>query len=371
MDHKQGAAEKKWNLQSFPAGYTIFNTNQTYIISCAGDNTFMSIHEGDIILSLTINNLPLGSSYDILKPSLNWVMQCDTTIQFITSEGPKIIDYNGYNLRGEAGHLLELLEYSKPKWDMYSDLEFLEPKNGLTSTTFDVVIPLKFLIDPAYDDKLLNIDYVKFSISWQSQDSIFQFDNTLPLKPSVQCNKVDIKYPTITTSNSSMIAMIDRQIPNRQIYVQKINLLPFSDSANAVISVPFPASVLYYFFKSTDNVSYNMNPNPNSVVTLHALTAMGNTYPLVTNYGVHYQNGVVEVGMKRHYLELMDIINKDCPEKSNQLSYSKWRDQYRVYAIEIGTEQHMGQQYTFTSNFTNPTSVSEDCILIFIGRRLV
>lgn len=359
------SAEKKWNLQSFPSGTTLFGTNQTYTITCPGDNTFINLNQADLIVTMNITGLPSGATYSVLRPSVAWISQVNTTIQFLTEKGPEIVNYNGYNNRGVAANVLEILEYSAPKFNQYSDIEFLAPTSGLTNVNFEVLIPLKFLSDSSYDAQLLNIDYISFNITWESQDRIFSFSSGTPV---VNTTKVDIKYPTTTVTTKELIPRHIREIPNRQVYIQQIDLLTGSNAANTNVSVPFPCSELFYFFVGTGN-DYNLNPNPSSVVTNHSLTSMGTTYPLIATYAANLTPGTTSIGLIRHYMELMDITGKDTPEFNTTLTFANWRDNLRIYAIEIGTEQHNGQQFNFTSTFNTPTSTPSTCVLVFVGRR--
>lgn len=361
------AAEKKWNLQSFATNANVFGTNQTYTITCAGSNTFMNLNQADLIMNLSITNFnPLTQTYSIIRPTVAWISQINTTITFATKEGPLIINYSGYNNRGIAANVLETLEYSKAKWDQYNPIEYLSPQGNLSNSNFEVLIPLKFLNDSSYDAGLLNIETISFNISWESQTKIFDF-GTLT-SAGVQTNRVDIKYPTITVSNTDMIPPSVREIPNRQVYIASIDLNGGNSAANGTVSVPFPASVLYYFFTGVGDL-YTLNPNPQSVVTNHSLTSMGQVYPLISNYNAKFNSSGNEVGLLRHYIELMDISGKDKPENNSILSYPYWRDEARIYTIEIGTEQKNGQQYNFATNFSQSTSIPSTCVLVFLGRR--
>ncbi len=358
------SAEKKWNLQSFPSGTTLFGTNQTYTITCPGDNTFINLNQADLIVTMNITGL-LSATYSVLRPSTAWISQINTTIQYMTERGPEIVNYNGYNNRGIAANVLEILEYSAPKFAQYSEIEFLAPTSGLTNTNFETLIPLKFLSDSSYDAQLLNIDYISFNITWESQDRIFSFTAGTPV---VNTTKVDIKYPTITTTTKDIIPKHIREIPNRQIYIQQIDLLTGSNAANTNVSVPFPCSELFYFFVGLGN-NYSLNPNPASVVTNHSLTSMGSIYPLVATYAANLTTGTTSIGLIRHFMELMDITGKDKPENNTTLTFANWRDNLRIYAIEIGTEQHVGQQFNFTSTFNVATTNPCTCVMIFVGRR--
>ena len=358
--------EKRWNNASFPTGTTIFGTNASYPITCSGVNTFVNLHNADIVVNLTVNNLSAGGSYAIVRPTTAWISQANITITYQTSEGEKIVNYPAFINRGTAGNVLELLEYSEPKFGMYNPIEYLTASNGLTNVNFDVLIPLKFLADVAYDPALLNVDNIVFNITWESQDRCFQ--SLDPIK--IQSNSVNINYYTMVCSTPDIIPMKLREIPNRQIYIQTIDLLAGSNAANTQIAVPFPSPVLFYYFVNV-NGAYNLNPNPLSVVNSHSLTGMSTTYPLIANYNAKYVPGVTEVGMIRHYIELMKISGKDKPENSSHLSYDTWRDSLRIYAIEIGTEQSKGQNFNFQSTFSAATSVSSTCVMIFMGRRMV
>lgn len=359
------AAEKKWNLQTFPSSSSLFGTSQSYTITCAGDNVFVNLNQADIILNITVRGLPPSGTYGIIRPSVSWASQVQTTVQFIGPNGTDIINYTGYANRGVAGNVLEILEYSYNKFNMYDPIEFLTPASGLTNTTFDVVIPLKFLADIAYDAQLLNLDLITTTITWENADKIFSFPTT---GVTVGVNKIDIKYPTIATTSAELIPRPIREIPNRQIYIQQQDLLSGSNSINASIGVSFPASVMYYFFIPQNSGLYNLNPNPNSVVTTHQLSSMGSVFPLTANYGASL-TPTVDVGLIRHYMELMDIIGKDRPEHDTILTFNNWKDLYRIYAIEIGVEQHNGQQFNFQSTLSTPTVIPSTCIMVFLGRK--
>jgi hypothetical protein len=362
------SAQKKWNLQSFPSGSTLFGTNSTYTITCAGDNTFVNLNQADLIL--TISAVGLGAnSYGITRPSTAWISQINTTVQYITKDGPQIVNYNGYNNRGVAANALEILEYSGVKFEQYDALEYLTPVAGLTDVNFDVVIPLKFLADVAYDAQLLNIDYISFNISFEPQSRIFTTTSTTPVVFNTP--RLDIKYPTITTTSSDLIPSHVREIPNRQVYVQNIDLLAGVSAANTQVSVPFPCSVLYYFFISNGGSTYNMNPNPSSAVTNHSLTSMGETFPLISNYNSVMTTPTSGVGMKRHFMELMDISGKDRPENNSTLTYPTWLNTNRIYTIEVGVEQHAGQNFNFAANFSTTTTVPSTCVMVFLGRRII
>jgi len=359
------AAEKKWNLQTFASSSSVFGTNQTYTISCAGDNVFVNLNQADIILNITIKGLPNGGTYGVIRPSVSWVNQIQTVVQFIGPNGTDIINYTGYSNRGIAGHVLELMEYSFQKFNMYDPIEFLTPASGLTQTTFDVLVPLKFLADIAYDAQLLNLDLITMSISWESVDRIFSFSTS---GVTVGVNKIDIKYPTIATTSAELIPRPIREIPNRQIYITQQNLLTGADSVNASVGVSFPASVMYYFFIPQNLGLYNINPNPNSVVTTHQLSSMGSVFPLVSSY-FSILSPTTDIGLIRHYMELMDIIGKDRPDHDTILTFNNWRDLYRIYAIEIGVEQHNGQTFNFQSTLSSPVVVPTTCIMVFLGRK--
>ena len=77
------AAEKKWNLQTFPSSSSLFGTSQSYTITCAGDNVFVNLNQADIILNITVRGLPPSGTYGIIRPSVSWASQVQTTVQFI------------------------------------------------------------------------------------------------------------------------------------------------------------------------------------------------------------------------------------------------------------------------------------------------
>lgn len=358
------ASEKKWNLQTFPSTSSLFGTSQTYTITAAGDNVFVNFNQADLIVNLSVQGLPVGGTYGILRPTTAWITQIQTTVNFIGPNGSDIINYTGYAGRGIAGNVLELLEYSANKFKMYNGIEFLTPTGGLTNTNFDVMIPLKFVSDIAYDAQLLNVDQITIQITWETINNIFSFSS---VGSTVAVNRVDLKYPTIATTNTELIPRPLREIPNRQIFVQQLDILSGSSGANTSIGVPFPASVLYYFFVGT-NSTYNLNPNPSSVVTTHQLSSMGSVFPLVSSYGASFDS-TTDVGLIRHYMELQDISGKDTPDHDSILSFEQWRDVNRIYAIEIGVEQTNGQQFQFQSSFSSSTVVPSRCVLIFLGRK--
>lgn len=358
------SAQKKWNLQSFPSGARIFGTNQTYTLTCAGSNNFINLNQADIILSFSVLGLPAGATYTIGRPSTTWINQINVNAQYITPEGPQIVNYNGYNNRGIAANVLETLEYSAAKYAQYDPMEFLTGASGLTNTDFEVLIPLKFLVDMAYDANLVNIDYITFSITFISQAEIFTFSAGSPI---VQCNRFDIKYPTWVTSSPDVIPSVLREIPNRQVYIQNIDLLTGASAANTQVAVPFPASVLYYFFISKDS-TYNMNPNPLSIVSSQSLTTMGETFPLNSTYNAIYVPGTSQIGLIRHYMELMDISGKDKPENNTVLSFEEWSTLKRIYCIEIGVEQQVGQNFNFSAVFSSQLATAATCVMVFLGR---
>jgi hypothetical protein len=111
-----------------------------------------------------------------------------------------------------------------------------------------------------------------------------------------------------------------------------------------------------------------LNPNPNSIVTTHQLSSMGSVFPLVSNYGA-VLNTTTETGAIRHYMELMDIIGKDRPDEDTIVTFDQWINQWRIYAIEIGVEQHNGQQFNFQSTFSSPIVIPTTCVMVFLGRK--
>lgn len=358
------SAQKKWNLQTFSATTRIFGSNSTYTLTCAGQNNFVNLNQADIVLSLSIVGLPVGATYTVGRPSTTWINQMNVQVEYITPEGPQIVNYNGYNNRGIAANVLETLEYSSAKYAQYDPIEFLSPQAGLTATDFEVLIPLKFLADAAYDANLVNVDHITFNITFISQPEIFTFTSGTP---TVNCNHLDIKYPSWVVSSPEVIPAELREIPNRQVYVQNVDLIAGASAVNTQVAVPFPCSVLYYFFISKDS-TYNMNPNPLSVVTSHSLTSMGEVFPLISNYGSSYTPGLSQVGIIRHYMELMDISGKDKPENNTILSFPEWFNSKRIYCIEIGVEQQNGQNFNFSSTFVQQLAQAATCVMLFLGR---
>lgn len=359
------AAEKKWNLQSFPINQQLFGTTQSFIITCAGQNTFLDLNDTSIILTMTVTNLPAGATYSILRPSLAWVTQMQTTIQFNTDRGKEIKNYPGYIGRGVAGNMFEIMEYSRAKYDMLAPVEFLNATSGLTNTTFSALIPLKFLCDAAYDANMLNMDTLTFNMSFESLANVFAFSSGNPV---MVVNRVDFKFPTITVTSREVIPKHIREIPNRQIYISQLSVDVGSNSVTSTISVPFPCSELFYFFLGRGS-NYSFNPNPTSVVTSHQLTSMGSVYPLSSTYNASYQPGVIETGgVVRHYDELLSIMGKNAPEHNSTLTYTNWRDNFRIYSIEIGTEQTVGQTVNFQAQFDQLTTTPSDCVFVFLGR---
>jgi hypothetical protein len=359
------AAEKKWNLNSFPINTSMFGTNQTYLITCAGQNSFIDLNDASMILTISVVGLTPPATYSVLRPSLSWISQIQTTIKYQTPAGQEIKTYTGYINRGVAGNMLEIFEYSQPKFDMLQPIEFLTPTSGLTNTTFSALIPLKFLCDPAYDAQLLNIDSICFSISWEQSPNIFV---ATAGTPQFIVDKVDFKYPTTTVTSSDIIPKHVREIPNRQIYIQNQDILAGSNSVNTQVNISFPCSEIYYFFLGQGS-NYSLNPNPRSVVTQHQLASMGAVYPLVGTYQASYNPGLVETGgVIRHYDELLSIIGKNTPEFSNTLTYTNWRDNLRIYAIEVGTEQRQGQTFNFSATFDQLTTVASTCVIVCVGR---
>jgi hypothetical protein len=359
------AAEKKWNLQSFAINPKLFGQSQTYVITCAGQNTFINLNDTSIILTLNVSGLPEMATYSVLRPSTTWVTQIQTEIKFQTDRGQEIKNYAGYVNRGLAANMLEIFEYSQPKFNMLTPVEFLTPTTGLTSTTFNALIPLKFLCDPAYDAALLNLDSIAFTIAWEQQANIFSFSSGTPI---VTVDKVDFKFATTTVTSKDVIPKHIREIPNRQVYIQTDFVAAGSNSVSSYVTVAFPCSELFYFFVGQGS-NYTLNPNPSAIVTTHQLASMGSVYPLVSNYQASYNPGVIETGgVLRHWDELISIVGKDTPEFSNTLSYTNWRDNLRIYGIEIGTEQRTGQAFNFQSSFDKVTTVPCTCIMVFVGR---
>lgn len=360
------SSERKWNYQSLTTGNNIFGYSQTYVISSPGENIYLQLHHAQLILKIIIKGLKTDESYEILRPSVDWINQISVTIEAIIEGEKRVIHYPNFNRRGLAAHILELMEYSKPKIDMYNSIEFItKPSTNPDDATFEVLIPFKYLCDIAYDNNLLNITQMTLEMSFKPIGEIIKFKSDS--EASVHSTKLDLLYTSTIVSSHSNIPRALTELPNRSIYLHFQEIPIGASSVTATPTVPFPCSVVYYFFNSKTE-GYNFNPNPNAVVTDHSITTLGATYPLTTNY-----NSMLDdknsCGLVRHYMEFIQLSGKDRTEANSFFSFENWKNSYRIYAIEIGTPQNKGLTFNFLSNFSQATTNGSNCVIMFVGRK--
>jgi hypothetical protein len=153
----------------------------------------------------------------------------------------------------------------------------------------------------------------------------------------VQIASYNIEFPSAMAT-----PYLDRALmypDHRKTFNQKDSLVVGKQSITMPISVSGKVLEVFYWFKrsapstTTTPAVFSFNPNPFSVVTNHQINIAGHSYPLNPNYNSSFTAAGVEVGLSRHYDELLINVNKYNPQRNTFLDYVTWRDSLRIYSI--------------------------------------
>jgi hypothetical protein len=151
----------------------------------------------------------------------------------------------------------------------------------------------------------------------------------------------------------------------RLTFIQTQNYSTPTSTILQTINVPGKLLRIFYFFveEYTSTFSpatknpFNFAANQFSVINQHQLTGSGKVYPLNPVYNAVFTT-TSEVGLSRHYEEFMCNINKFQPSSNTIITYTTWRDNVRIYSIEVNDDGLFQQTIlNFQAQFSMPTSV--------------
>ncbi len=371
--------QKIWTSVSTTPSSLPWGNTQVYQLSSVGDNSLVNLYEGSLIIRMNFTGLanPGSTTVAYQKPAITWITQVQATgTYFVDVDGRpeerSLPQYAAYSLRGVAGYILQIMEYSSKQFDNNASPCVLTPANSTSvKTQREVVIPLRFLLDIASENKFISFKQLNFTVTWDSAANIFTTSDPSPaFQPNVQ--NILFNYPTFRLTDMTLIRKELRILPARRIFIQPVAMASGVDSITTTVTVPFALQACYYMQLLNSNGSFSFTPNTNSFVTLQQLTSGdGIVVPSIPQYNTIY-NSTSEVGLDRLFTELIDISGKNFTGVDSILSYENWRDTYRIYALETGvTQGHTGFTWNLAVQFSSPTTVACTLMFVFLGKELM
>ena len=309
-------------------------------------NELSDLSSGTLKLKTVISGTN-GQPYTICKPYISWITSYTITITFKGGKGEqRTVLYTGNNGRGDAGFIYTLIDQSSGRTEDVTMIQNLNPPMTTSKLSLDATIPLRYLIDPLCTKRYLPISYFTIVPVFDTILNIFSPGANMP-NFAATVVRYALEYPSYRVKSMPGALMYpDPRLTfvNRKTY--PINTSTILETLN----VPGKLLRVFYFMveQKTSLAAggspnpYNFNPNPSSVTTYHQINGAGCSFPLNPEYNAVFDL-TAEVGIARHYEEFIQIINKNNPPSNTVISYTTWRDNYRIYAIEVNNSDFFNQ----------------------------
>lgn len=306
----------------------------------------------------------LGLPCVICKPYIAWITTYTFTPTFKGGKGEtRSVLYTGNPGRGNAGYVYSLMDRSAYNTLDQSFVENNRPPFSTMITTLDVSIPFRYLIDPLCTKRYLPISYFSFVPTFDTFLNIFAPGDPSQTSLAATVNAYYLEYPSYIVKSMPMELMYPDP---RLTFIQTQNYSTPTSTILQTINVPGKLLRIFYFFvqefTSTFGPPVTQNPfnfaaNQSSVINQHQLTGSGKVYPLNPVYNAVFTT-TSQVGLSRHYEEFMCNINKFQPSSNTIITYTEWRDNVRIYSIEVNDDGLFQQTIlNFQAQFSTPTSV--------------
>jgi hypothetical protein len=306
--------------------------------------------------------------FKICKPAIAWIKQYTLVTTYHDGSGKtKAVSTTGYPGRGDAGFLYSLMDRSSGQTVDVSYPECISRQSGVAFNTFEVTIPVRYLIDPFCTTRFLSISNIMFNPTFDQFLNIF----SPPTGGTLSINVIGYHLDYMSYKLDSLSSGL--RYPDPRITFMQASTVQAGETAiTQIINVPGKLIRVFYYFlvdkaSAADGTSanpYSFNPHPNAVVTQHQITCSGKAFPLSSSYAAT-SSPTSSTGLSRHYYELLSNINKLTPNANTILSYEMYRDNYRIYSIEVDDKDLQYQSsVTLQINLCNPTIVTSNLVMI-------
>lgn len=318
-------------------------------------------------LRLRLNILNSSGTTTILRPNIAWIKNYTVTCTYKLGDGAKkTTTYSSQPARGETGFIYSLMNRSFNNTGMESYPENLQPR-VVTGSSTEAIIPLMYLFDFAATERWLPLLHLQLQLSFDSQEKIFFSPGVDPISTlQVQIVSYNLEFPSAIAT-----PYLDRALmypDHRKTFDQITTWLVGEQSKTINISVSGKILEVFYWFKdvssstSTTPGSFKFNALPFEPVTYHQINISGMSFPLQPQYFAEFTSGGVEIGLFRHYDELLQNINKYTPQRNTFLTYETWRDSFRIYSIEMNNS-HAAEATTMPLQIQLSSPASSNCSL--------
>jgi hypothetical protein len=322
-----------------PSSATILPWGTAASFQIGGDSVPMNaINLATAELKMTIQLQNATSPVTIIAPAISWISQYTVTISYKIGEGKaKNVMYTGQPGRGDAGYLYTIWTRSAPNTAMQTFPEVLSART-VSGTLTEETIPMMFLLDAAATERWCPIQQITFVLSFKQLNQIMFAPNSPNFNAFVNNYWFEFDSGSITPKMPKELCIPD---PRKTF----INLASIPVGTISIPAVPLvipgkPLAVFYYMLSAkpatlTSPPTYNLNPNPFSIVTFHQILVAGHPFPINSSYFSVYDATGNNTGTSSHYKELLSNINKYLPDKNTIITYDNWLNVNRVYSILI------------------------------------
>jgi len=310
-----------------------------------------------------------------IRPPITWINNVQCKITYDLSGQDHVEQYTSQSFRGDVGYMMELLDLSFSAWTDADRLEYLTTPSTIAQAgeTFEVAIPLRYLVDPCVTQKFLPVKYFEFQPSWRAQNEC-----VLPATASttdfvVTMSNMYFCYPTVQVPPRSIPAGLE--LPDvRSVYVQALFVGAGQTQTNATLVFAGKPNKIFHYFLATGATSaalstYSLSVNTTSIgatevpncITYQQITAGGKGFPISPQYQLTANEK--GVGSAALYHELQYISQNFQPQKNTQVTYENFINKYKIYALDLSDCDVMGGGLPFTVQYpplvlpTNATSM--------------
>lgn len=338
----------------------------TTIISI-DDGFYAILNEARLILNLTATGAPT-LALTFIKPPLAWINTANTTIQYFGEGGGTVTEsYSTQSNRGDVGVVLELLDLTSAGWTQNNNFEYNNTAVAPTTTaightnTFEVAIPLRYLIDPCVTKKFLPVKTLTFTPNWRSLLECINPNIAGNVAVfNVIMNSMYVCYPTVSMHPAPDIGL---RLPDlRGIYILPINKSADSTQTSVTITVPGKPVYLYHFFLTSvasaaaggavpANGKYTLANAGSGVVSFQQVNLGGKSFPLNPQYGTGNIAATYSSNVAAFYHELQCISNNFASGQDTFLTYDLWKNNFRIYAIDLSDSDSTFGTFQFNAQY--------------------
>lgn len=306
------------------------------VLQFPGDKkSLMNIHTAKLNVSVNMVGAPANTPITIVKPLAAWITNYIVNIEYYINGKSKTVQYNSMVNRGDIAYLYSIMDRSANNTNQELIAENINAQQ-INGPLWSGDLPLQYLLDFAEEDRWLPIKSMNFQLFFDSVANIFySAGSTSAFIPQI------VEYSMLLQSCEPNSLVLPMMMYPSKVKTKSYNYQwPVGNISNpiSIATEGKVTEVFYFFFSTTTNTpatvgSYNLNPNPFSVVTYHQINLPSGSYPQTGQYNASYTGGANNFNTNKLYYEFLSGINKYRPSHNTMISQQVWLNAIRPYVI--------------------------------------